>query len=61
MKTLLKRLWNDESGITATEYGILAAIFAAALIAVLTTFRGHVKKLFEDAGSDIAGATSQNP
>jgi pilus assembly protein Flp/PilA len=58
MRSLFKRLWKDESGITATEYGILAAIFAAALITILTTFRGKVKDLFTDAGNDIASASS---
>jgi Flp pilus assembly pilin Flp len=59
--SLFKRLWNDESGISSTEYGILAAVFAAGLIAILTAFRGQIQQLFTSAGGQIAGAGSSTP
>jgi pilus assembly protein Flp/PilA len=39
MKNLLK-LWNDDNGITAMEYGLLAAAIAAVLI-VVSAFLGN--------------------
>ena len=59
MRNLMKRLWKDESAISAVEYGIIAAVFAAGLIAILVTFKGKVATLFSDAGDTIAGAGSQ--
>jgi Flp pilus assembly pilin Flp len=58
MSNLLKKLWKDESALSATEYGILAGIFAAAIITVLVTFRNKVVGLFNQAntGLDSAGA-----
>ena len=35
MKTLFNRLVKDESGATAIEYGLLAALIAVAIIATL--------------------------
>ena len=54
MKNLANRLWKDESGISATEYGILAALLGAGLIAVLTAFSDEIKNLFTEATSDIS-------
>lgn len=35
MKTLFKRFASDESGATAIEYGMIAALIAVAIIATL--------------------------
>ena len=35
MKTLFNRFVNDESGATAIEYGLLAALISVAIIATL--------------------------
>lgn len=51
MLNLLKKLWKDESALSATEYGILAGIFAAAIITVLVTFREKVVGLFGKANT----------
>ena len=59
MLTTIKRLWKDESAISATEYGILAAVFAASFVTILTIFRGKVQALFTSAGNDVAGAASK--
>jgi Flp pilus assembly pilin Flp len=56
MITLLKKLWNDESALSATEYGILAGIFAAAIITVLVTFRQKVVGLFTKANTAMTQA-----
>jgi pilus assembly protein Flp/PilA len=35
MSQLLTRFWNDESGATAIEYGLIAAGIAVVIIAVV--------------------------
>ena len=37
MKTMLKRFAADESGATAIEYGLIAALIAVVIITILTT------------------------
>ena len=40
MKDLMqasKRFWKDESGVTAIEYGLIAALIAVVVIGTLTT------------------------
>lgn len=51
----LRRLWKDEEAATATEYGIIAAILAVGLIAVLVLFRNSLVSMFSKA----AGAVNQ--
>ena len=46
MMKLLKRLWKDEEAVSATEYGIIAAIIAVGLITVLFTFRTSLRNMF---------------
>lgn len=36
MKTLFQRFVKDESGVTAIEYGLIAALIAVAIIAAVT-------------------------
>jgi len=37
MRNFIKNFANDESGATAIEYGLIAALIAVAIVAVLTT------------------------
>ena len=56
MKATLLQFWNDEDGITALEYGLIAGIVAVALIAAVGTFSDGLKSLFEDLGSKLTPA-----
>ena len=47
MNTIIKELWNDESGVTAIEYGLIAGLMSAALIVALGLFSDQLKTLFE--------------
>jgi pilus assembly protein Flp/PilA len=40
MTALLKNLWNDESGATAVEYGLMVALIAVAIIGAVTALGG---------------------
>lgn len=46
MKQVLLSLWNDESGATAIEYGLIAGIMAALLVTVLGGFSEKLDLLF---------------
>ena len=45
MKTVA-RFMNDESGATAIEYGLIAALIAVGIIAAATTLGGSLSTLF---------------
>ena len=46
MAGLLSRFVTDESGATAIEYGLIAALIAVAIIAALVVFGNSVQGLF---------------
>lgn len=57
MKTLLvgvKRFLRDEEGVTAIEYGLIAALIAVVLIAGATTAGGALNTLFANLGTCIS-------
>jgi pilus assembly protein Flp/PilA len=43
---LIKSLWNDESGATAVEYGIMVALIAVAIIVIVTQVGLSLEGLF---------------
>ena len=49
---------QDESGATAIEYGLIAALIAVALIGVLTTMSGSLKATFVRISTDLTKANS---
>ena len=49
--SILARIMKDESGATAIEYGLIAALISVALIAGATTLGGALNNQF----SNIAG------
>ncbi len=57
MKDMLRRLWNEEEGATATEYGLIVAVVAVALIAALVLFREEIVGMFKRSGDKIKSAT----
>ena len=52
----LSRFMNDESGATAIEYGLLAALIAVAIIAGATLLGDELDLLFKN----IAGTLKAN-
>jgi len=47
---------QDEQGVTAIEYGLIAALIAVGLVAALTLVGGDLKDVFNTIASDLAGA-----
>jgi pilus assembly protein Flp/PilA len=53
-----KSLWRDESGATAIEYGLLAALIAVVIIGAVTTLGSTMSSTFEKVDTDLkAGLT----
>ena len=46
MRTLFANLIKDESGVTAIEYALIAALIAVAAIAAMNTLSGSIGGLF---------------
>jgi len=46
MKDLFKSLWADESGQGLTEYAVIVALVAVALILILIAFRDELGRIF---------------
>lgn len=43
----IKNFINDESGVTAIEYALIAALIAVVASAAMTSVGGDVKRVFE--------------
>jgi pilus assembly protein Flp/PilA len=56
MKKFLNRVRKDESGATAIEYGLIAALIAVVLITALTQLGSTMSTQFTNLSSKIAAA-----
>ncbi|MBO9356672.1 Flp family type IVb pilin [Bordetella petrii] len=46
MKEQLVKFWNDEDGVTALEYGLIAGLIATAIIAAFAFLGDGLESLF---------------
>jgi pilus assembly protein Flp/PilA len=53
MNTLFKRFVKDESGATAIEYGLIAALIAVACITVMGTVGSNLKNKFQAVADNL--------
>ncbi len=53
MKALTVRFAKDESGATAIEYGLIAALISIALIAAATTLGTNISNTFDKIAQNI--------
>jgi pilus assembly protein Flp/PilA len=51
------RFMNDESGATAIEYGLIAALIAVGIIAAATTLGTGLSGLFNKIGNKLSNTT----
>jgi pilus assembly protein Flp/PilA len=58
MKTLLSRFAHDEAGVTAIEYGLIAALIAVVIIGAVTTVGTDLQATFNAVGTALSAATS---
>lgn len=54
---LISRLIRDEEGADATEYALLAALIAVAIIASVNTLAGGISNLFTGIGNKLNSTT----
>ena len=56
MNTFFTRFVKDESGVTAMEYGMIAALIAVAIIAALGTVGTNLTATFTNVATALAAA-----
>nr|CAD6423850.1 Flp family type IVb pilin [Rhizobium sp. Q54] len=61
MMKLLRRLRRDESGATAIEYGLIAALISVALIAGATTLGETLNTTFQGLSTKMTAAEKAHP
>ena len=51
-----RKFAREEDGLAVTEYGLLLALVAVALVAVVTTFGSKIKTWFNSATDSVTAA-----
>ena len=59
MTNIFSRFLKDESGATAIEYGLIAAIVGVGIIAGLTTLKTSLNGIFDTVGDKLDNPTAQ--
>ena len=58
MKTLFNRFVKDESGATAIEYGLIAALIAVAIITILGSVGSSLTDTFTTINTKLSEAST---
>jgi pilus assembly protein Flp/PilA len=53
MLQIITKLFRDESGATAIEYGLIAALVAVAAVAAMTTVGTNLSTTFNDVATKL--------
>ena len=53
MQTLFSRFANDESGVTAIEYGLIASLVSVVIIAAITLVGTNLKAVFTSVSTAL--------
>lgn len=53
MKNLVSRFVSDESGVTAIEYGLIAALIAVVIIAAVSLVGTNLTKTFSTVAASL--------
>ncbi|RWK48685.1 Flp family type IVb pilin [Mesorhizobium sp.] len=56
MKTLLQRFWEDKSGATAIEYGLIVAVLSLVIVGGVGKAADAITWLFSDNSSKLVNA-----
>jgi pilus assembly protein Flp/PilA len=54
MRNLFHRFVKNESGVTAIEYGLIAALIAVVIITAITTVGTDLKAVFTSVAASLA-------
>ena len=58
MKTIVSRFVKDESGATAIEYGLIAALVGVGIIAALQNLRTDLQTTFGAVSTELQSAAN---
>jgi pilus assembly protein Flp/PilA len=53
MRNYITKLFSDESGATAIEYGLIAALIAVAIITAVSSVGTHLTSTFNSVASAL--------
>jgi pilus assembly protein Flp/PilA len=56
MVAAVKRFWNDESGATAVEYGLMVALIAVVIIVAVTALGTGLRGTFQEVADEVTTA-----
>ncbi|WP_442880986.1 Flp family type IVb pilin [Aromatoleum sp.] len=56
MMEMIKKFVKDEEGVTAIEYGLIAALIAVAIIISITSVGTNLAAVFTKIAGDLAAA-----
>jgi pilus assembly protein Flp/PilA len=56
MKNVITRFLKDESGVTAIEYGLIAALISVVCIGAMTFAGRELLAVYNNIGNALAGA-----
>lgn len=56
----LQHGWRDERGVTAIEYGLIAALIAVVIIVAVTAVGTSLQEVFNTISSQLSGAVSSS-
>lgn len=54
----IKNLIREEDGVTAIEYGLIAALIAVVIIGAVTVVGGSVKGVFNSIATSLGGTAA---
>jgi pilus assembly protein Flp/PilA len=58
MSKFVTRFLKNESGATAIEYGLIAALIAVVLVSAMNLLRGDIAQLFGAVGTELDAAST---
>lgn len=58
MKAQMMKFWKDEDGATAIEYGLIAGLMVAVVIAAFAILGDGISALFTDIAGKLTGSTT---
>jgi pilus assembly protein Flp/PilA len=60
MQMAIKRFWADEEGVTAIEYGLIAALIAVVIIGTVKIVGTQLDTTFGKIGSELTSTNTAN-
>jgi pilus assembly protein Flp/PilA len=56
--SVLRRMTGDRKGVTALEYGLIAAVMGALIVTAVSTLGGSLVTAFGDIGTELTSQAS---